>query len=90
MTHTWRSRCAELIRATIKANQGKSEREIRAALRKVYPWGPREHWPYKVWLDEIRRQLGKPSHLHKPRKGTKAHKDAAHAAATLDLFGGSR
>lgn len=85
--HTWRERCSELIRATIKENEGKSEREVRAALRAAWPWGPREHWPYRVWLDEIRRQLGKPSHLHKPRKGTPARTNADHAAASLSLPG---
>jgi hypothetical protein len=41
--------------------QGKSEKEIRAALLAAYPFGYRRCWPYKVWCDEIRRQrLKKP------------------------------
>jgi hypothetical protein len=30
----------------------------RARLREAYPFGERKYHPYKIWLDEIRRQLG--------------------------------
>jgi len=36
---------------------------VKAALRAAYPFGPREHHPYRIWLDEIRRQMG---HRTKP------------------------
>jgi hypothetical protein len=32
--------------------------QIRRALRDAYPFGERAMWPYKVWCDEVRRQLG--------------------------------
>jgi len=38
---------------------GRPEHEIRAALRAAYPFGPRKHHPYKIWLDEIRVQTGR-------------------------------
>src|SRR5579885_2310491 len=31
---------------------------VRAALRAAYPFGPRKHHPYRIWLDEISRQRG--------------------------------
>jgi hypothetical protein len=37
---------------------GKDEKEIRKALHDAYPFGPREYHPYKIWLDEIKRQRG--------------------------------
>lgn len=55
---TWRASAAVDIRAVLEATRGRPEKEIRAALRKAYPWGERKYWPYKVWCDEIRRQRG--------------------------------
>lgn len=34
-----------------------TEREARSALCDAYPFGPRAHHPYKVWLDEVKKQL---------------------------------
>jgi len=48
-----------VIAGVLAENTGKSEKEIRAALRLAYPLTERMYWPYKVWLDEISRQLGK-------------------------------
>lgn len=31
---------------------------ITARIDAAYPFGPREHWPYKVWLRERRRVIG--------------------------------
>ena len=58
MSKTWREIGAPLIRATIKANEGKSLKEIKKALREAYPWGERAMHPYKIWCDEVRVQLG--------------------------------
>jgi hypothetical protein len=33
------------------------EKAIRKAISAAYPFGERDYWPYKVWLDEVRRQL---------------------------------
>ena len=30
-----------------------TEKELRTALRNAYPFGPRSHWPYKVWLKAV-------------------------------------
>lgn len=35
-------------------------------LREAYPFGERAHWPYKVWLEEIRTALGYVN-IRKPR-----------------------
>lgn len=56
--YTWRDRCRPVIAEVIRANQGQDLKTIRRALREAYPWGERKYWPYKVWCDEIRRQLG--------------------------------
>ncbi len=58
MSKTWRQCCTGLIQQTIKENQGKPLKEIKRALRDVYPYGERAMHPYKIWCDEIKRQLG--------------------------------
>jgi hypothetical protein len=55
---TWRDSCRPLIAKTIKENEGKSLKEIKKALREVYPWGQRAMHPYKIWCDEVKVQLG--------------------------------
>lgn len=42
----------------LRETAGKSEKEIRQALRDAYPFGEREYHPYKIWCDEIQRQRG--------------------------------
>lgn len=44
------------------------QNELRALLREAYPFGERAHWPYTVWLREVRRALGVEA---TPRRGGK-------------------
>lgn len=55
----WRDIAAPIIAKVILENKGKPEIEIKRAISKVYPFGERRYHPYKVWLDEIKVQLGK-------------------------------
>ncbi len=55
---TWRDIAKPIIQATIRENQGKELKVVRAALREAYPWGQRAMHPYKIWCDEVKRQLG--------------------------------
>lgn len=58
MAHvTWRQDAAPRIRKVLTENAGKSEKEIRKALREAYPYGQRGNHPYKIWCDEIQRQM---------------------------------
>lgn len=54
----WRRQAKPIIEGVLKACAGCTEKEIRGALREAYPFGERAMWPYKVWLDEIKRQRG--------------------------------
>lgn len=58
---SWREAAAPIIAQVIADNTGKTPAEVRAALREAYPFGPRKHHPYKIWLSEIRRQLNTPT-----------------------------
>jgi len=66
MTGTWRDRARPIIQRVLKNTAGQPENVIRAALRDAYPFGPREYYPYQVWLDEIKIQRGLKK--KKPRK----------------------
>ena len=56
---SWRDIARPLIANTLKDNEGKTEKEIRKALKDAYPFGERAMHPYKIWLDEIKVQMGK-------------------------------
>lgn len=60
MAKTWRDSAKPIIHRIITENEGKTEKEIRDALREAYPWGERAMHPYKIWCDEINKQLKKP------------------------------
>lgn len=60
----WRDHATPII-ARIIAEHGKEGKELTTALRDAYPFGQRKYHPYKIWLDEIARQLGR-----KPKLGT--------------------
>ena len=59
MSASTRDQCRPIIAAILEANKGKTEKEIRKALRDGFPWPPRKYHPYKIWLDEANVQLGK-------------------------------
>lgn len=56
--HSWRDGCRPIIAKVIAAVGTEDRKALRAALREAYPYGQRRYWPYKIWCDEIRRQLG--------------------------------
>jgi hypothetical protein len=68
---TWRAMARQVVRETLDAiPTTATEKECRAALRLVYPFGQRHFHPYKVWCEEVRRGL-------KARFGRKMAKEAA-------------
>lgn len=58
MSTTWRDSCRGLIAETIRANKDMPMKDIKKALREVYPFGERKYHPYKTWCDEVKIQLG--------------------------------
>lgn len=55
---SWREEAADIIGRTIAETDSKDLPLLRQRLRDAYPWGERKNHPYKIWLDEIKRQLG--------------------------------
>lgn len=74
---TWRDMATPRIAAVIAKVGRADDKALRDALRSAYPFGARQHWPYKVWCDEVQRQLGT-----KPPGARSAREHAA----TGDLF----
>lgn len=66
MAGTWRDSARPVI-ARVIAEVGTDDlKKLRAALRAAYPFGIYDMHPRKIWLDEIRVQLGlKP--VHEPK-----------------------
>ncbi len=59
MLSHWRRKAAPIVKEVLAAMAGRPEPEVRAALRAAYPFGPRKHHPYTIWLDEIRVHTGR-------------------------------
>lgn len=59
-TSYWRKPAAPVIAGVIKAVGTDDLPRLRRALSDAYPWPPKRGHPYKIWLDEISRQLAPP------------------------------
>lgn len=55
----WRRTAAAIVARVLKENEGKTGPEIKKALSAAYPYGQRKYHPYKIWLSECARQLGR-------------------------------
>ncbi len=53
---SWREVSRPIIYKVLQSTQGLTDKEIRKALREAYPFGQRSMLPYKMWLDEIKKQ----------------------------------
>lgn len=74
----WRGISAGIIFDVIREVGFDDERALNKALRDAYPFGQRKYHPYKIWLDEIRRQKGL-----KPPLGSR---EEPRCDKTIDLF----
>jgi hypothetical protein len=53
----WRGIATPIIRRVIEENGTEDMAKLRRALRDAYPWGERRYHPYRIWRDEVKRQL---------------------------------
>lgn len=53
----WRRVAAPIIAAVLEKHP-EAGKEQEKALYDAYPFGERRYHPYKIWLDEIKRQRG--------------------------------
>ena len=68
MSKSWRDVAAPIIARVLEDTKDCTPEMRRFALRDAYPFGMRRYHPYKIWLDEIKRQTGKkkPAQFVKP------------------------
>jgi hypothetical protein len=65
----WRQIARETIKGVIDCTPADDPKVLRRAISAAYPFGPREMHPYKIWLDEVARQLGTKKHKPKDHSG---------------------
>lgn len=53
----WRNIAAPIIRQVIAEVGTEDTQKLRRALNDAYPFGERKLHPYKIWRDEVNRQL---------------------------------
>lgn len=53
----WRPLAEQVVREVIAEYPGDDERELRRMISGEYPFGPRDHWPYTVWLDVVAKEV---------------------------------
>ncbi len=78
MKSRWREHSRPIIARVLAETAGQPEADVRRALSDAYPFGPKSHHPYKVWLSEIAIQQGRKPPLGTrtaPRKGAPAPDD---------------
>ncbi len=56
MSNTWRDIARPIIADVLKNTEGKDEKTIKKALYDAYPFGVRQHHPYRIWLSEVQIQ----------------------------------
>lgn len=91
---SWRAKFTHRIRRVLETYPDPSprrERALRLAYPLATPWRGGPSYPYKIWRDEIARQLGeKPTLRPFARRARCAHTlelfDRSRCPLTLDLF----
>jgi hypothetical protein len=76
---TWREHISPMIEKTIAhcRAKGLDMKATRRALREANPYRDGPHWPYRIWCDEVRCQLGlKPRKSTSPRQAKTAKEQA--------------
>lgn len=53
----WREHAAPIIRKIIQETPDKTDKEVRKLISAAYPFSKRAYHPYKIWCDEVARQM---------------------------------
>lgn len=57
-TQTYREVSAPIVAEVVRRVGLADRKALREVLREAYPFGEREHWPYKAWIAKIKAQTG--------------------------------
>jgi len=58
---TWREKATTVIGRVQKENPEAAGEDLRKLLSAAYPFGLRQHHPYKVWLKEVKKAVKEPA-----------------------------
>lgn len=66
---SWRISSRKVIRYVLENSKAHNVKQLTREISKAYPFGPKKHWPYKIWLEECKWQFrGKYKKLTKKEK----------------------
>lgn len=54
----WRTESARVIAEVIRTHPELKGKTLIDEIRRAYPFGSKQYWPYKVWRSEVRYRLG--------------------------------
>lgn len=54
---TWRESAIRVIEKVIDQYGTTDPKELKKKLFEAYPFGQREHYPYKVWCEEVKKRI---------------------------------
>lgn len=57
----WRAKAKQVIRQVMADHPKADPKELRRLVSEAYPFGERKYHPYRIWLDEVNRQLKNPA-----------------------------
>jgi hypothetical protein len=80
----WREISRAVIQEVKDANPGATREELGRLCSKAYPFGIRKHHPYKIWCDEVNKQIGES--IQKQRARQKQREQDLKAIPELPLF----
>ena len=83
----WRNIAAPIISKVLEETKGASPEDVRKAVREAYPFGQRKYHPYKIWCDEVKRQMHRPVKFLDPEEILKRGFRLDCAADSLDAGG---
>ena len=55
---TWGDRARDVIQEVINEHPEADERTLRRLVSEAYPFGQRDYYPYKAWLQAVEQLLG--------------------------------
>ena len=82
---SWRDSARPIISKVLHETQGMAPREIDAAIFDAYPFGQRRYHPYKIWLDEVKRQ--RYGEVKRQRYGAKPRAQDPNQMSIEDAYG---
>lgn len=87
---TWREKARDVLLAVLRGAvaEGVGREELLRRITDAYPFGPRSHYPYRVWCEEVRNLLydGEPTPAKDRGRNAPSEARKLYADGQRDLF----